>query len=164
LVGELTGHFGLWGAVLSLLVGCGRSPLGLDDANAAGARPLPHRGAETVLVVEDDASVRRLTRRALEELGYTVLEAGDAADAMAIAARHREPLHLVLADVVLPGGSGREVVDALLAERPTVRVLFMSGYASDALVQHRVSELGVPFLEKPFTVDGLAAAVRGALA
>jgi DNA-binding NtrC family response regulator len=117
-----------------------------------------------VLVVEDDASVRRLTRRALEELGYTVLEAEDAAAAMAVAARHREPLHLVIADVVLPGGSGREVVDALLAERPTVRVLFMSGYASDALVQHRVSELGVPFLEKPFTVDGLAAAVRGALA
>jgi DNA-binding NtrC family response regulator len=82
---------------------------------------------------------------------------------MAVAGRHLDALHLVLADVVLPGGSGREVVDALLSQRPRLRAILMSGYASDALVQHRVSELGVPFLEKPFTVDGLAAAVRGAL-
>ena len=120
-------------------------------------------GDETVLVVEDDPRVRRLACRALESRGYRVLEAGSGDEALAVADAHAGPLHLVMSDGVLPEGGGREVVEALARRRPGLRALLMSGYPADALPGGDADLRGIPLLEKPFTVDRLAAAVRSAL-
>ena len=82
---------------------------------------------------------------------------------MAVAADVPGPIHLLLTDVVLPEQNGRVLADALMDVRPDVRVLFMSGYTADALLHHRISESGIQVIEKPFTRDGLAAAVRAVL-
>jgi two-component system cell cycle sensor histidine kinase/response regulator CckA len=123
----------------------------------------PATGTERILLVEDDARVRHLARRALELHGYEVLDAETGREALAAAARAPGPIHLVLTDVVLPGLSGRELAEAVRATHPDARFLFMSGYTEDALVHHRVAELGAPFLEKPFAVAELVRAVRDAL-
>ncbi|MFO0604805.1 MAG: PAS domain-containing protein [Polyangiales bacterium] len=133
----------------------------------ASERPRPaQRGAggrETVLVAEDDDGVRRLVRSSLESLGYRVLAARDGESALAAARSHDGPIHLLVTDVVMPHVSGREVVDRLRATRPPIRVLFLSGYADDAMVRHGVAAGDEPFLAKPFTTQQLARAVRGAL-
>jgi len=121
------------------------------------------RGYETVLVVEDEEPLRRLTRRILESRGYFVLDAPDGAEAIALLASTESRVHLVLTDVVMPGMSGRELAERLLPVYPWLRVLFMSGYTEDMMLQHRVSELGITLLEKPFTGDQLAMAVRNTL-
>jgi len=121
------------------------------------------RGSETVLVVEDEPGLRALTRRLLEKHGYTVLEAATADAAAALARDYPGPIHLLLADVVLPGGSGRALADALLSQRADVRVLFMSGYAEDAIVHRGVLASNTPFLHKPFSADTLTAKVREVL-
>ena len=123
--------------------------------------PRSARG-ETVLLVEDQAALRRVIREVLEEYGYRVLEAGDVATAMRAAAAHAGPIHLLLTDVLLPNGSGPELVDRFAAVRPEARVLFMSGYADDALLA-RVRGASAAFLAKPFTPDALAARVREVL-
>jgi CheY-like chemotaxis protein len=107
--------------------------------------------------------VRRFTRRALEELGYTVLEASNGREALERADAFAGAIDLVLTDVVLPGRNGREVVEALEARRPGVRALFMSGYTADALLHHRIAERDARFLEKPYTSEELARAVREAM-
>ena len=117
----------------------------------------------SVLVVEDEPQVRRLARRALERRGYTVLEAGDGAEALAVSDGRHAPIDLVLADAVLPEQGGRQVVDALRARRPGIAALFMSGYAEDAVLRQHVAAAGAPFVQKPFTADQLAAAVRATL-
>jgi len=121
------------------------------------------RGSETVLVVEDEPGLRALTRRLLEKHGYTVLEAATADAAAALARDYPGPIHLLLADVVLPGGSGRALADALLSQRADVRVLFMSGYTEDAIVHRGVLAANTPFLHKPFSADTLTAKVREVL-
>jgi len=121
------------------------------------------RGSETVLVVEDEPGLRALTRRVLEKHGYTVLEAATADAAAALAGDYPGPIHLLLADVVLPGGSGRALADALLSQRADVRVLFMSGYTEDAIVHRGVLAANTPFLHKPFSADTLTAKVREVL-
>jgi len=121
------------------------------------------RGDETVLVVEDEEPLRRLTRRILESRGYRVLDAADGAEAIRVMASAPWRVDLILSDVVMPGMSGRELVERILPVYPWLRVLFMSGYTEDTILHHRVSELGMTVLEKPFTPDDLARAVRGAL-
>jgi nitrogen-specific signal transduction histidine kinase/ActR/RegA family two-component response regulator len=121
------------------------------------------RGTETVLVVEDEEALRRLTRRILESRGYTVLDAPDGASAIKLLATTPARVDLLLSDVVMPGMSGRELVERILPVYPWLRVLFMSGYTEDTMLQHRVAELGIAVLEKPFTPDDLAAAVRSTL-
>ncbi|HEY8312402.1 MAG TPA: ATP-binding protein, partial [Gemmatimonadaceae bacterium] len=121
------------------------------------------RGYETVLVVEDEEPLRRLTRRILESRGYTVLDAADGEEAIRLLASAPSRVDLVLTDVVMPGMSGRELVERLLPVYPWLRVLFMSGYTEDMMLQHRVSELGIALVEKPFTRDDLALAVRSTL-
>jgi len=135
----------------------GPAPAGEPAPAAVGA------GSETVLIVEDEPQVRRLARRALERRGYTVLEAGDGAEALAVSDGRHAPIHLVLADAVLPEQGGRQVVDALRARRPEIAALFMSGYAPDAVLRQHVAASGAPFVQKPFTADQLTAAVRAAL-
>ena len=123
----------------------------------------PARGTETVLVVEDEPAVLSLSRRALEAQGYVVLAASDAASALRVVERHGGMIHLLLTDVVMPGLSGRELADQLAGQRPGIRVLYMSGYPGDAVVQHGTLPSGSAFLQKPFSPDGLARKVRDVL-
>jgi two-component system cell cycle sensor histidine kinase/response regulator CckA len=123
----------------------------------------PARGSETILVVEDEAALREIIRRVLERQGYTVLEASTADAALKLARDRAGPIHLLLADVVLPGGSGRPLADELVALRADLRVLFMSGYTEDVIVQRGVLAPGTPFINKPFSADSLARKVREVL-
>lgn len=122
------------------------------------------RGTETVLLVEDEPVVRALGRHVLFMCGYAVLEAGNGRDAVKAAEDHSGPLHILVTDVVMPGGmGGRQVADAVLARQPGARVLFTSGYTDDSVVRHGVLEDGVHFLQKPFTPAALAQKVRDVL-
>jgi PAS domain S-box-containing protein len=121
------------------------------------------RGYETVLVVEDEEPLRRLTRRILESRGYTVLDAANGQDAIRLLACAPSRVDLLLTDVVMPGMSGRELVERLVPVYPWLRVLFMSGYTEDMMLHHRIAELGITLVEKPFTGDALALAVRSTL-
>jgi len=127
----------------------------------AAARPA--RGSETILVVEDEAALRHIIRRVLEKRGYTVLEASTLDAASTLARTYAGAIQLLLADVVLPGGSGRLLADELLAERADLKVLFMSGYTEDVIVQRGVLAPGTPFINKPFSADALAGKVRDVL-
>ncbi len=120
-------------------------------------------GTETILVVEDDEAIRRLTCRALEAQGYTVLSAGDAREALRLCEKHAGEIHLMLTDVVMPDMSGRELARSATALRPLVKVLFMSGYTDNVIVHHGVLDAGTPFLQKPFTPRSLSQKVREVL-
>ncbi len=120
-------------------------------------------GHETVLIVEDEPVVRRLTVRALTERGYQVLEAEDGPTAIAVAQEHKGDLHLLVTDVVMPGMNGKELADRLTAERPELRVLYISGYAEHAVVRQGVLVEGIAFLSKPFDLSQLARTVREVL-
>ncbi len=121
------------------------------------------RGAETILLVEDEDTVRRLARLALEMHGYTVLEASGGVEAVRMAVEHPTPIHMLVSDVVMPVMGGREVAEALRAKRPGVKVLFVSGYTDDAIVRHGIVEATDAFLQKPFTPTSLARKVRAVL-
>jgi signal transduction histidine kinase/CHASE3 domain sensor protein len=133
------------------------------EGTAEGAAGGPGRGTGTVLLVEDDEAVRQSVGRMAEALGYRVLAASGAAEAQAACAAHGGAVDLVLADLVMPGASGPELVEQLRATCPAARVLFMSGYTSDAVLNRGVIAHGTSFLPKPFTLDELGAAIRGAL-
>jgi signal transduction histidine kinase len=120
-------------------------------------------GAETILLVEDDAAVRYLAKYLLGNRGYKVLEADSGAAALALVEGRTEPLHLLLTDVIMPEMSGRVLADRLKCIHPETVILFMSGYTGDALTHHRVNEPGTYFLQKPFTPDSLVAKVRNVL-
>jgi two-component system, cell cycle sensor histidine kinase and response regulator CckA len=158
------GHIGVYSEV-----GTGTKFTVLFPAEAAVDRaagePLPvaPRGAETVLVVEDEDEVRRLVRIALEAQGYTVLETADADAAVRVLEAHPGPVHLLLTDVVMPGTGGRVLADAVRTRRPGVRVLYMSGYTDDAVIRHGVLGASDAFLQKPFTPLSLARKVRAVL-
>jgi two-component system, cell cycle sensor histidine kinase and response regulator CckA len=115
---------------------------------------------ETILLVEDEEGVRRLARAELEERGYVVLEAAGCEEAVARSAQHQGPIHLLLTDVVMPDGSGRWVAERLTAERPAMRVLYMSGYTGSTMLHHGIAETSLSFLQKPFTTAALAQKVR----
>src|SRR5438067_1575331 len=123
----------------------------------------PPRGSETVLLAEDEPAVRAIARQALERQGYTVLAAPSGADALALAAQHGATIHLLLTDVVMPGMSGRDLADRLTAQRPGIRVLYISGYTDNAIVRHGMLEPGLAYLQKPFRPDALVRKVRDVL-
>jgi PAS domain S-box-containing protein len=127
------------------------------DGEPAAALP---RGGETILLVEDEAPVRRYAAQVLEGLGYRVLTAADGAEARAVTAAHPEPLDLLVTDVVMPHQSGRQLAEALQAQRPGLKVLFMSGYTEDAVVRHGVRSAEAAILHKPFSPAALAHQVR----
>jgi CheY-like chemotaxis protein len=120
-------------------------------------------GTETVLLVEDEASVRALSCSILKTYGYTVLEAASGRDGLDIARDYPLPIHLLLTDVVMPEMGGSDLALRLEVVRPAVRVLYMSGYTDDAIFRHRLLEKGLVFLQKPFTPEALARKVREAL-
>jgi two-component system cell cycle sensor histidine kinase/response regulator CckA len=121
-----------------------------------------HEGGETVLVVEDAAALRELTKRLLETHGYTVVVARDAREAMRIFDENAS-IDVLLTDVVMPGLSGPELTQELTARRPGLKVIYMSGYTDEAIVQHGVLQPGIAFLHKPFTSDVLARKIRDVL-
>ncbi|HEY6158832.1 MAG TPA: PAS domain S-box protein [Gemmatimonadales bacterium] len=134
-----------------------------QPAGVAPAEPAWLRGTETILLAEDDATVRTVVREALERLGYTVLEAANAEAAIQAGERHQGPIHLLLTDVVMPAQSGGQLAARLRRARPEMRVLFMSGYPDDAVVRGSKTQPGVTYLQKPFGRDSLARTVRRAL-
>lgn len=117
-------------------------------------------GSETVLLVEDEMSVRLLTRVLLERSGYKVLDTGNSKQAVELADSCEGPIDLLITDVVMPGLSGREVFSQVAARRQNIKVLFMSGYTDDAIIRHGVLNAQTGFLQKPFTAEGLARKVR----
>jgi CheY-like chemotaxis protein len=121
------------------------------------ATPVVARGAETVLVAEDDDDVRAITCQILESNGYTVLEASDVEDALRLAEEHPGPIHLLLSDVVMPRMNGLELADRVRQRRPEIAVLHVSGYTDDTRI---VSGRQPDFLHKPFLVADLVRAVR----
>jgi signal transduction histidine kinase len=120
-------------------------------------------GRETVLLAEDDEGVRRLARQVLEEKGYTLLEARTGAEALDVAGQHPGPIHLLVADTVMPEMNGRELSQRLVRSRPGVKVLYVSGYSENVIVHHGVLDPGIPFLQKPFTPPALLRKVREVL-
>ncbi|MCX6358475.1 MAG: transporter substrate-binding domain-containing protein [Armatimonadetes bacterium] len=127
---------------------------------AAAERP---GGGETILLVEDERAIRLSTKRLLERLGYLVLVADAPGEALKVALACAGVIDLLLTDVVMPEMTGRELAARLVEQRPGLRCIFMSGYTANVIAQHGVLDEGVRFLPKPFTRDGLAAAVRAAL-
>jgi len=125
--------------------------------------PQDLRGTETVLLAEDDETLRALTTSVLRKLGYTVLAAGTPQEAQALARRREGTIHLLLTDVVMPGSSGRDLARELAKSRPGTKVLFISGYTGEAMIQHGLTEPGLNYLQKPYTPSVLAAKVREVL-
>ena len=135
----------------------------VDPSVARPRLPEPARGHETILLVEDEPAVRDLARDVLRAHGYTVLEARHGREALLISERHSGPIHLMLTDVVMPEMSGRELANRLASLRPTMPVIYMSGYTDAAVVHHGVLDPGTTFLQKPFTPDALARKMRQVL-
>ncbi|MFO8089333.1 MAG: PAS domain S-box protein, partial [Desulfatiglandaceae bacterium] len=127
------------------------------------AEEIPVGSGETVLIVEDEASILKLTKRILERFGYTVLEASGPEEAMVIAKEHSGGVHLLITDVVMPGMNGRELADKLQTDYPKLKVLFMSGYTADVIARHGILNPGVKFVQKPFSIEDLANKIRQAL-
>jgi CheY-like chemotaxis protein len=120
-------------------------------------------GGESVLIVEDNAPVRRLTALMLGDRGYEVIETGDGQEAMMVIEDSARRVDLLIVDAVMPGMSSVDLIEQARAARPGIKVLVMSGYAGDAAIYQRIITTGAPYLEKPFDASTLAAKVREAL-
>ena len=127
-------------------------------------QPRPRDGkGEVILLVEDDEGVRSVARRLLRDHGYTVLDAPRGDEALAVEAQYSGPIDLLLTDVVMPGLSGKDLADHLTARRPSLKVVYMSGYTETAVTHRGVLLEGVSFVHKPFTRDALLVKVREVL-
>jgi two-component system cell cycle sensor histidine kinase/response regulator CckA len=138
------------------------------EATVPSAKSLPGllkvpTGTETVLLVEDEDAVRALSRLILQSSGYTVLEARDGQEGAWVAQQHPGPIHLLVTDLVMPRMSGRRLAEVLTEAWPHLRVLFLSGYTDELLLQHGVPDTGFAFLQKPFSPISLARKVREVL-
>jgi CheY-like chemotaxis protein len=134
---------------------------GVEPATAPPVRT--HGAGETILLVEDEPTVRGFAREILKINGYQVLEAAKGEEALRLCGQCEVPIHLLLTDVVMPGMSGRQLADRARAVRSDMKVLFMSGYTDDEVLRHGVSSAGTGFLQKPFAPDVLARKVREVL-
>jgi len=138
----------------------GEAPTSLAVPVSAAEVP---RGTETVLVVEDQPEVRKLTLAMLESQGYRLLEAANGSEALLLCEQYPEPIHLLVTDVVMPGMTGRELARLLVALRPSLKTLYTSGYPANAIAHEGVLDPGVAYLPKPFSPAQLAAKVRDVL-
>ena len=120
-------------------------------------------GRETVLIVEDEPDLRELTRIFLEGYGYKALAASSAEQAIQMAGIFPANIDLLLTDVIMPGMSGRQLAEKIVGKRPQTKIVYMTGYTDDMVVQHKVLEPGVQLLQKPFTKTELALKVRTTL-
>jgi two-component system, cell cycle sensor histidine kinase and response regulator CckA len=118
---------------------------------------------ETILLVEDEEALRVLAQSILEHRGYKVLAPKEVKEALTLSENHEGPIHLLLTDVVMPKLSGRELAKQVIARHPDAKVIYMSGYTNDAIIQHGVLESEVSFLQKPFSPDSLVRKVREVL-
>ncbi len=132
----------------------------VEEEKDSGVIP---RGSETVLVVEDEEVVRRLAVRILKKQGYKVLEAPNSGEAFLVCEQQKESIHLILTDVVMPRMGGPEFIERLRQVRQDFKALYMSGYTDEAVVYHGVREGEMEFIQKPFTLEGLARKVREVL-
>jgi two-component system sensor histidine kinase EvgS len=124
---------------------------------------IPCGHGETILVVEDEVSILKLTRKMLEELGYAVLTAGRPCDAMQLADARVGKIHLLITDVVMPEMNGKALAERLRGLYPALKCLFMSGYTANVIAHHGILDEGVHFIQKPVSMTDLAAKVREAL-
>ncbi len=136
---------------------------GVAEKHAPPVTQAPWGGTETVLLVEDEESVRHLVRDTLAAKGYRVVEAENGEAGMAAAAKHEGKIDLVITDVVMPGMGGRELVKQLADVRPETKVLYLSGYTEDSIISEGTIECGAAFLQKPFTLQNLSRKVREVL-
>ena len=134
-----------------------------QSKKTASAQIKMPRGGETILLVEDEDSLRELARVVLESSGYKVLSTRDGAEAMKVCRDHEDAIQLLFTDVVMPKMSGRQLADLLAAARPDMKVLYMSGYTDDTIVRHGIEDAATNFLFKPFTPVTLAQKVREVL-
>jgi PAS domain S-box-containing protein len=134
-----------------------------EVAQAEGAVPVPRGAGETILLAEDEESLRTLTREMLEASGYVVLAGASGAEALRIAGAHGGPIHALVTDVIMPGMTGPELADQLTAKHPETRVLYISGYTHDAIAHHGVLKSGIRLVSKPFSQDELARRVAETL-
>jgi len=123
----------------------------------------PKGGSETILLVEDETAVRQLARRVLEGAGYRIVEASGPHEALSVARTLDEPIHLLLSDVVMPGSGDVSLYEELAGGRPSLKVLYMSGYADETMVQRGWLANDAPYLPKPFTAHELVHKVREVL-
>ena len=133
------------------------------ERKAAAQAPAAQRGSETVLLVEDDEGVRDLTCAFLERQGYTVLLAENGMEALSLLEEHGGAVALILTDVVMPGISGDELGQRARESYPELKVLYMSGYTNDVINHHGVLDEHVSFIQKPYSIQALAAKVREVL-
>jgi CheY-like chemotaxis protein len=136
---------------------------GSPAPSAAPQRLVARGGSETILLVEDEPAVRRMAKEILARLGYKLVEASDPRSAQKLIAEYDQPIHLLLTDVVMPQMSGRELARQVTELRAGMKVMFMSGYAHESILQEGLLQPGSIFLRKPFTPDALAVKVREAL-
>lgn len=156
---------------LDSVPGTGTKVTAMFPATDAGPAPAPaarssvraRQGGETVLVVEDEDALREVTRRLLTRNGYTVHVAAGGPEAIKLLDEVDEPVHLLLTDVIMPKMLGKELAATVVAARPDIRILYMSGYAQPVLAERGTLEPGVRLVEKPFTEPDLLAHVRDVL-
>jgi two-component system, cell cycle sensor histidine kinase and response regulator CckA len=133
---------------------------GAAEKHAAPVPRVAAGGTETILLVEDEESVRQLVRETLQAKGYSVVEAENGEAGLAAARKHEGKIDLVITDVVMPGMGGRELAAQLTKARPETKVLYLSGYTEDAILSEGTIENGTAFLQKPFTLQNLSRKVR----
>ncbi len=150
------------GTRVSILLPCAKAGARNDTPAFAADNAQPAHGSGTVLLVEDDASVREPAAEVLRQAGYSVLQAREGREALRVLAQHRGPIHLLITDVIMPCVRGGEIARAIRAQRPGTRVLYMSGY-TDELRKLAAAEPGCAVLQKPFTQTALTRKVRQVL-
>jgi CheY-like chemotaxis protein len=134
-----------------------------DEVRVAKIVESSPRGSETLLLVEDEASVRQASRQFLVQSGYHVLEATDGEDALRVSRDYHGPIQLMISNVVMPGMGGPKLAEHLADERPDMKVLFVSGYAENTVLRHGKIDVVSRFLQKPFSLKALARKVREVL-